>query len=94
MQVLAVLLFFGFGILQIVAGFLGIEYHLGTIWAAIAVGVAFGLRFTLPLTIGSFFGAMDVWGWHWIFAALFAAPGLILVIPGMIAVVMDSMRGR
>jgi hypothetical protein len=22
-------------------------------------------RFTLPITIGAFFGAMDVWDWHW-----------------------------
>jgi hypothetical protein len=46
--------------------------------------VAFVFRFTLPITIGSFFAAMEVFGWHWIIALLFAAPGLALAIPGVI----------
>jgi hypothetical protein len=85
--VLGAVLFFGFGIVQIVAGYQGIDYHLGGIWAALAIAVIFFFRFTLPITIGAFFGAMDVWEWHWAFAALFAAPGLLLAIPAMLALV-------
>jgi hypothetical protein len=40
------------------------------------VAVMFLTRFSLPITVGSFFGAMNVWGWHWIGALVFAAPGL------------------
>jgi len=64
--------------LQLYAGFIGIEHYLGMFWAFVSVFLAFALRITLPLSIGAFFGAMNVWGWHWFFALLFAAPALIL----------------
>ena len=38
----------------------------------------------LPLTIGTFFGALDVWGWPWYGALLFAAPGLLFTLPGAV----------
>jgi len=77
-----------YGLAQIWAGFIGIDHHLGSGWASAAVAVAFILRFSLPITVGSFFGAMDVWGWHWAGALAFAAPGLAfmaLMIPGTLA---------
>ena len=81
-----------FGIAQIVAGYVGIEDGLGTLWAWGAVVIGLLFRFTLPLTIGAFFGAMNVWGWHWALAALFAAPGLLLIIPGTLASVLALAR--
>ena len=77
--------FIVFGIAQLVAGFAGIEHDLGVGWAWGALIATLMFRFTLPMTIGAFFGAMNVWGWHWALAALFAAPGLLLVIPGVLA---------
>jgi hypothetical protein len=77
--------FIVFGIAQLVAGFQGISYELGAVWAYIGLAAALIFRFMLPITVGSFFGAMNVWGWPWYFALLFAAPGLAflaLIIPG------------
>ena len=68
------IIFLGVGVVQIYAGFIGIEYHLGYWWAIAAVGASFLLRIMLPLTIGTFFGALDVWGWPWYGAAALAAP--------------------
>mgnify|MGYP000991626646 CR=1 FL=1 len=84
--------FLAFGVAQLCAGYAGIEYHLGSVWAFIAIFLALGLRFTLPITIGAFFGAMDVWDWHWALAALFAAPGLAFVIPGVLAAIISSVK--
>ncbi len=75
-------------IAQLVAGYMGIEQYLGFIGASIALALALFARFTLPITIGAFFGAMDVWGWHWFWALIFAIPGLAfmaLMIPGALA---------
>jgi len=94
LPVLGFIGFFAFGIAQIVAGFLGIDHHLGGFWAWAAVAVMFLFRFTLPITVGSFFGAMNVWGWHWAFAALFAAPGLAFVIPGAFAYIASLVKRR
>ncbi len=86
-----------YGLAQIFAGFIGIEYHLGFGWAVGAILAAFIVRFMLPLTIGAFFCALDVWGWHWVGALLFAAPGLAfiaLMIPGMLASLFSSSSKR
>jgi hypothetical protein len=84
-----------YGLIQIWAGYLGIDYHFGGGWAIAAVAVALIFRFTLPVTIGAFFGAMNVWGWHWAGALVFAAPGLLfmaLMIPGALASVLKKLR--
>lgn len=84
-----------YGIVQIVAGYVGIQYHFGSGWAIAAIVAAFVFRFSLPMTIGSFLGAMNVWGWHWALALIFAAPGLafmILMIPGALADMKNKYR--
>lgn len=81
-----------FGIAQFVAGYAGIAFHLGTGWAIAAIVVALMFRFALPITIGAFFGAMNVWGWHWALAALFAVPGLVFVVPGAIAAILSLVK--
>lgn len=73
------------GLAQIAIGFVGIEYHFGAGWAVGALVLSLMFRFSLPLTIGTFFGAIDVFNWHWIAALLITLPGLLLMIPGVIA---------
>lgn len=92
--VLGFIVFLAIGIAQLVAGYAGIAHHLGDFWAVLAVIAALAFRFTLPITIGSFFGAMNVWGWHWIFAAIFAAPGLLLIVPGVIGNLFSLIKQR
>lgn len=86
--------FFAFGIAQIVVGYIGLQVMIGTWVAVVGLGFAFGLRIMLPMTIGSFFGAIEVLGWPWWGALLFAAPGLLFMIPGIIAEAIDGIRGR
>jgi hypothetical protein len=82
------------GLVQIWIGVLGIEFHLGVWWAVGAIAAALLARFMLPLTIGAFFGATDVLGMHWVVGLLIAAPGLIFVVPGVIATIVAGVRGR
>ena len=91
------LLSLAYGIAHVVAGYIGITHHLGTGWAIAAVAIALIFRFSIPVTIGAFFGAMNVWGWPWYGAFAFAAPGLAfmaLMIPGVLAAVLkDKVKG-
>lgn len=80
-------LFLAFAAAQIGAGYAGIEHGAGNVWAVAALFAAVLFRFTLPITIGAFFGAMNVWGWHWACALIFAAPGLVFVLPGVLAAI-------
>jgi hypothetical protein len=79
------ILMLGIGLAQMVIGYIGIEYHFGAGWAIGAVVLALMFRFSLPLTVGTFFGAMDVFGFSFIVALLITLPGLLLMIPGAIA---------
>ena len=80
-----VILMLGIGLAQIVIGYIGIEYHFSSGWAIGAVVLALMFRFSLPLTVGTFFGAMDVFGFSFIVALLITLPGLLLMVPGEIA---------
>ncbi len=68
-----------YGIVQIWAGVCGIAHHLGPGWAAAALLALFALNFSIPVTIGCFFCALNVWGWPWYGALIFAAPGFLLL---------------
>jgi len=83
---LGIIFFLLFALVQAAIGFMGIEYHLGYGWAIGFLIAAFVLRFTLPLTIGTFFGALNVLDWPLIGAILITLPGLIFMIPGAIAI--------
>jgi len=83
---IGVIFFLGFAIVQGAIGYLGIEYHFGSGWAIGVLVLAFLFRFTLPLTIGTFFGVLDVFGWPWYGALLITLPGLLFMVPGAIGI--------
>jgi hypothetical protein len=90
--VIGFILFMGYSIVTMAAGYIGIDFYFGAVWAVIAIVAAFMFRFTLPITIGAFFCAMNVWHWHWALAALFASPGLVLLVPGVIATIISGVK--
>ena len=90
----AFILFLGVAIVQATIGYIGIEHYFGTIAAVVALGVAFSLRITLPLTIGTFFGALEVLGWPWYLALVVTVPGLLFAAPAMIAAALDSISPK
>lgn len=92
--VFAFILFLGIAVVQGVIGYIGIEHYFGTIAAVIALAVAFSLRITLPLTIGTFFGALEVLGWPWYLALVITVPGLLFAAPAMIAAALDSISPK
>ena len=92
MQAIGCILFAAYGVAQIVAAFLGFEFYMSSFWAALIIVACIWFRFSLPITIGSFLGAMNVWEWHWLLALVFAAPGLVLVIPSILASLVDQAR--
>jgi len=79
------MLMLGIGLAQMVIGYIGIEYHFGAGWAIGALVLSLMFRFSFPLTVGTFFGAIDVFGFSWVVALLITLPGLLLMIPGAIA---------
>jgi len=87
-----VFIFFLVGIVQICAGYIGIEHSFGGGWATAAVIASLVFRFGLPLTIGTFICANDVWGWHWFWALAFTMPGILFMIPAFIATSLEAIR--
>ena len=74
----------------IIVGFLGIQYLMlpyqyGTFFAWVIILFSIFYRFTfLLLTIGVFFGIVNVLEWHLIFAILFTLPSLLFIFPKQI----------
>lgn len=91
---LAFLLLIAVGITQAVIGYMGIEHYFGTIAAVIAIIAAFFLRLMLPLTIGTFFGALEVLGWPWYLALTVTAPGLLFAAPAMVAAALEGISPK
>ena len=92
--VLGGILFLVVGIVQIYVGFIGIEYHLGSGFAFGALFIGFFFRIMFPLTIGTFFGALDVWGWPWYGALALAAPGLLFIVPALVTGAISTLVER
>ena len=82
------------GIVQIFVGYIGIEHHLGTGFAIGALVLGFVFRIMFPLTIGTFFGALDVWGWPWYGALALAAPGLLFIVPALVTAAISSLMEK
>lgn len=88
------LCFLAVGALQIYLGFIGIEHEIAT-WAAwVAVALVFLARIMLPLSIGTYFGAVNVLGWEWWQGLLIAAPGLLFIAPALIMAALEPVLNR
>lgn len=70
----------GYELVQTWAGYQGIQHDFGSGWAVAALGAALTLRLWMPITVGAFFCALEIWGWHWAGALLFAAPGMLFML--------------
>lgn len=89
----AVAAFFLYAAAQIAAGYEGILHAAGLPWALAAILLAITLRFTLPLTVGAYLGATEMWGWHWALALLFCVPGLFCMLPGALSAIFSLAGG-
>ena len=89
--ILGGLLFLLVGVVQIIVGYVGIEHHLGAGFAIGALVLGFVFRIMFPLTIGTFFGALDVWGWPWYGALALAAPGLLFIVPALVTAAISTL---
>lgn len=88
------LLMLAVGLIQVIATWFGWADLVGWGWTIPLLFVSFLMRFMLPITIGTFLCALNVWDWHWVFAALFAAPGLIMMVPGVLLGMIGALRGK
>ena len=47
-----------------------------------------------PLTIGTYFGVVDVLGWDWYLGVIIALPGVLFILPGLVTVIFQSLFNR
>ena len=68
---------------NIIMGFIGIQFFYGTIVALLITIISIYFKVMLPLYIGSFFGMIYVFQWHWLIALLICLPGLFFITPNL-----------
>lgn len=90
----AVVLFLFLSLFQFIVGYMGIEHHFGTFGAIAALIGLFFFRFTIPFTIGAFFGAVNVLGLNWFFGFLIALPGVAFIIPSALVIILAPISKR
>jgi hypothetical protein len=66
-------------------GVLGLAQLLGLPWAVIAIAALVLTDATIPVRLCAAVGAVMVWHWPVAAAVIFAAPRLVLVLPGVIS---------
>ena len=88
------LLMLALGLAQMWLGVIGIEHHFGGWAAGGAVLAALIVRIMLPLTVGTYFGIVDVIGWPWWAGVLIAAPGIIFMLPAVIVGIVGAIKER
>ncbi len=91
LNVIRFILILSYGITVTHAGYIGIDFHFGIIWAIVAIALML-VGFIFPIIIGAFFGATDVWGWHWSSALLLYLPFLIILIPLVIIAIISAIK--
>jgi hypothetical protein len=82
------------GIAQLYLGYVGIEDWLGSGWAIAAFALAIFARIMLPLTVGTYLAVTNVYGYDWWVGLIVAAPGLLLILPSMVADVFQKISGN
>lgn len=83
-----------YGLIQIYAGFLGIELYWGTVWAAVIIAFSMMTRITIPIMIGGYFCATEIWNWDIIWAVIFVMPSILFMIPAFIAMLINNKNLR
>lgn len=92
MGLIAVVLVLGLGLAQLFLGFMGLDYLFG-LWAAfLGIALVFMFRVFLPMTIGAWFGAVEVMGWPWWAGVMIVAPGLLFIVPAMVTGLFAKLR--
>jgi hypothetical protein len=81
-----------FRVARLVAGTIGLEHEFGITWAVIGAASLMLFRFALPIRIGAFLAAVSLWRWPWLAALIFAAPRVLLVLPGLWSTAMARLR--
>jgi len=94
LYILGGLLFIAYIYLFIDASFSYIQIEFGSGWAWAAIIAAFLFRFSLPLVIFSFCGAYYLWDWNILFALGLAAPGILIMIPAAIGMLIETILNK
>lgn len=93
---LAILVVLAVSLLYFYTGVAGISIEFGRGWAIATAIIAGVFRFTLPLSVGAFFYASNIWGWGTLGSILFAFPflgiQLLLLTGGVLATIADKVR--
>jgi hypothetical protein len=77
---------------RLIVGSIGLQHELGVFWAVIGAASLMLFRLSLPIRIGAFLALVSLWRWPWFAALIFAAPRLLLLLPGLWSTGMARLR--
>jgi hypothetical protein len=90
--VIAVAALIAIRVTRVVIGTIGLQHELGIACAIIGAAAVLLFGFTWFIRIGAFMALVSLWRWPWFAALLFAAPRVVLMIPGLVSTVVAKWR--
>jgi len=90
--IIAVAALIAIRVARLVIGTIGLHYELGIACAIIGAASLLLFRFTWFIRIGAFMALISLWRWPWFAALVFAAPRLVLMIPGVVSTALAKRR--
>ena len=86
------LLLAGFRLARCGIALMGLAQLLGAVWASLLVLIVVLAGFNWVLRVAAFVTVLHRWHWPWPVAVLFAAPRLVLVLPGLATTLLARLR--
>lgn len=92
---IGMVLFLALGVVQLYAGYIGLDYLIeSSLWFNVLFWGSILLNIWIPIFVGCFYAARDLWEWHWALALLFTLPGIALWIGIWIAMASGSLKEK
>ena len=90
--IIAVAALIAIRVTRVVIGTIGLQHELGIACAIIGLAAVLLFGFTWFIRVGAFMALVSLWRWPWFAALLFAAPRVVLMIPGLLSTAVAKWR--
>jgi hypothetical protein len=92
LAIIAVAALYAIRLARLVIGIIGLHHEFGIACAILGAACLLLFRFTWFIRLGAFLALVGLWRWPWFVALMFAAPRVVLMIPGLLSTAVAKRR--
>jgi hypothetical protein len=92
LAIVAVAALYAIRMARLVIGIIGLHHEFGMACAILGAACLLLFRFSWFIRLGAFLALVGLWRWPWFAALTFAAPRVLLMIPGLLSTAVAKWR--